>query len=158
MTKTLIIARGWPGSGKSTAVETHGATCVDHLSFTGRLLFAICSADQYWGYPYKFEPEKLSEAHLYCRLNALVAMKHQAEFIYIDNTNIKKKDYQVYIDLAKEHGYTCQFLMADTPWMQDVDECFKRCVHGVPKEAIKRMKDSFEPDDRFQTTRLPYER
>ena len=151
MNKTLIIARGLPGSGKSTAVETHGATQVDHLSFTGRILFAICSADQYWGQPYNFVPEKLSEAHLYCRLNALVAMKHQAEFVYIDNTNIKRKDYQIYLDLGKQHGYNCLFLVPNTPWAWDVEECTKRTVHKVPKEAIQRMKDSFEEDKEFET-------
>jgi len=158
MTNTLVIARGLPGSGKSTAVETHGALTVDHLEFTGAPLITVCSADFYWGKPYKFDASKLQEAHLYCRLSALVGMKHRSELVYIDNTNIKRKDYQVYIDLAKEYGYNCKLLEANTPWVWDVDECVKRNVHGVPREAIQRMKDNYEIDNEFETIKLPYDK
>jgi len=160
MVKNLIIVRGLPGSGKSTAAETHSAIYVERhfLDWTGQFQPSwYASADEYWGTPYNFVPEKLSEAHLYCRLSTLVGMKHQAENVYVDNTNIKKKDYQVYLDLAAEHGYTCQFLESGTPWAWDVDECTKRNIHKVPREVIQRMKDNYEVDERFPTTRLPYE-
>ena len=159
MPKELIIARGLPGSGKSTAIDLHAATAVESgfLDWTGGSPAAWhASADDYWGYPYTFVPEKLSEAHLYCKLQALVGMKHQAHFVYIDNTNIKCKDYKVYVDMAKEHGYTVKYLESSTPWAWDVDECTKRTIHKVPKEVIQRMKDNFEVDNGAETIRLPY--
>lgn len=152
--KTLVIARGLPGSGKSTAIETHGAL-QDWHDWTGNPpMNWLASADDYWGYPYKFEPALLKEAHQYCQLTAKVGMRWQAMWVYVDNTNIRRKDYQIYIDLAKEFGYYVKFLESITPWAWDVDECFKRCVHNVPKEKIQQMKDNWEIDLEFETIRL----
>ncbi len=160
LSKTLIIARGLPGGGKSTA-------CADYINTHGKsgMLWHVVSADRYFisSNPkhvpvYRWSKDYISCAHLWCKLNAEKAIYvSEVDCLLVDNTNVKRKHYQPYIDLANQYGYTVKLLEPSTPWAWDVDECFRRNVHGVPLETIKRMKEQYEQDDRFETVRLAYE-
>jgi len=156
MVNTLYITRGLPGSGKSSAITKHIALMAvakygDGCPFP---TFKYFEADYYHGSPYNWKQENQSAAHLYCRLSVQAAINNGIEEVYVGNTNIKQKDYQNYIDYATANGYDVKFLMPDTPWAMDVDECFARNVHKVPKETIQRMKDSFEPDYRYPVVKV----
>ena len=155
MSKRLIIARGLPGSGKSTA-------CWNYCEIEQPAKFVMLSTDTFFTCVYtgvyKWVPHLLSEAHEWNKLCCLRTL-HTGGYplVFIDNTNIKRSHYQVYIDLAKTYGYSVGLLESSTPWAWDVDECFKRNAHGVPRGTISRMKAQYEQDDRFETVRLPYE-
>ena len=71
----------------------------------------------------------------------------ETEYIFIDNTNIKYKDFAKYIEFAIKHGYKFTLLESSAPWVKDPEECFKRNTHGVPKEVIKRMLSNFESQE-----------
>ena len=134
--KTLIIMRGLPGSGKSTRALNLQPDRNLH-----------CSADDWFMQDgkYNFDPEKLHLAHGYCARKAELFMQRGATPVVIDNTNIKKRDFKNYLDLAAKYGYEVRYETSSAPWAWDVEECAKRNVHCVPKEVIQRMKDAFQP-------------
>jgi len=68
-------------------------------------------------------------------------MKDGIPCIIVDNTNIKRRDFAAYLALATKYGYTSREEVM-TEW--DVDVCFNRNTHNVPREAIQRMHDNFE--------------
>lgn len=140
--KQLILTRGVPGSGKSFLAkqlkEKHmhdGLTC------------HIFSTDDYWyignGDKYIFDFSKIGVAHRWNQKRVKNAMHNCENVVIVDNTNTTWKEMKKYVDMAKTHGYNVELVEPSTEWKHDVDECFKRNSHGVPKEAIQRMLDRF---------------
>lgn len=150
---TLYITRGLPGSGKSTAIQNMMAKLLEPWENPELTTFppsmAWCEADYYHGTPYNWKAENQADAHLFCRLTIKAHLNNKVNYVFVGNTNIKKKDYQPYIDIALDANYSVVFLTPSTPWAMDVDECFRRNVHKVPRETIQRMKDSYEEDMRY---------
>lgn len=105
----------------------------------------IASADKFFigeDGSYNFDPKLLGQAHKSCKEHAERLMKTGVDVV-IDNTNTTLKERKPHLDLAKRYGYDAKFVVPDTPWAFDVDECTKRNSHGVPREAIQQMKDRF---------------
>jgi predicted kinase len=130
-TKTVIIMRGLPGSGKSTAIKS---VKVDKV---------ICSADNFFMVDgeYRFDPSKLPQAHQACLRDFMSSINAQASTIIVDNTNIRLWEYSTYSALAEAYGYKVILIeMAN----KDVPLCAERNTHGVPRDAIQRMKDAWE--------------
>lgn len=163
--KTVIIMRGWPGSGKSTLSKaileslTNGCVGVDCHDICR---VHIASADKWHVNPltgkYEWKPENVSFAHHACRYKFSEAVSCGKTLLIVDNTNIRKKDYEYYVDVAQKHGYKVFQAIPNNPGMWDIDECFKRNVHNVPRETIQRMRDSFEDDPELERLILPSER
>lgn len=132
----MYILRGLPGSGKSTFVSLAAKTYV-------------CSADHYYmvGDKYLFDRNVIGDAHKMCRFKADAACKANFPEVIIDNTNTTWKEVRPYVEIADKYGYKVIFVTPRTARCNDVDECFKRNVHGVPKEAIQAMKDRWQDND-----------
>lgn len=122
-----IILRGLPGSGKSTFGIHVGAW--------------ICSADLYFykGDEYVFDRSLLPKAHEACWQRFCKYIDENRPDVLLDNTNTTKKEYQRYVDYAKEHGYNVVILTVETDLTDE--ELAKRNVHGVPVETIRRMRE-----------------
>ena len=140
VSKQLIVLRGIPGSGKSTLA--------DELVNEIFILHSYCwlSTDDlfYVNGKYTFDKDKL---HLFHQTNIArcdLAMQAGIEYIFIDNTNITFKEMEPYIKLAIKYGYSVKLEESNTPWKFDVEECFKRNEHNVPKETIQKMVDRWE--------------
>lgn len=133
MNKTIYILRGISGSGKSYFIGLFQNPCV-------------CSADHYYmvGKHYLFDKNVIYDAHKMCKFKAEAACKAGLEAIYIDNTNTTWKEIRPYVELANKYDYKVIFITPNTPWCNDVEECFKRNTHNVPKEAIQAMKDRWQ--------------
>lgn len=124
--KTLTLVRGLPGSAKTTLARD----LAPHANF---------AADDYFTDKegvYHFDASKIRAAHEYCQRRTRIAMQGEEKVIAVHNTFSKKWEAQPYFRLAEEFGYSvfvveCQNDFGNT--------------HGVPKEAIKRMKDRWEP-------------
>ena len=134
MNKKLYIVRGLPGSGKSKFAEA----LVGHD-------FLVCEADKYFMVDgeYKFDGSKLKEAHESCRNLVETYMKDSLvndQFyreIAVSNTFTQEWEMQAYIDLAKQYGY-----MVFTVIVENRHGGVNQ--HGVPDEALTRMRDRFE--------------
>lgn len=151
----LILARGCPGSGKSTLVKS----LQEHFKCD------ICSADNWFlkptfyngaitGIKYDFDKTQLHIAHKNCQTFAEALMVANSvhktssrSLIIIDNTNIDWKSCKPYVELAIKYGYDVLLLEPNTPWKNDIDELTKRNIHQVPKETIERMMKNYQSND-----------
>ena len=132
MSKTLIILRGLPGTGKSSFAEFMWSSSV------------VCEADQYFYDEqgnYNFDISKLGEAHRWCQSQVEEAMKPQdynkyGSEIVVSNTSTTEKELQPYLDLAEEFGYTVVSLIVE-------NRHGSRSVHNVPDETLEKMRSRF---------------
>lgn len=141
--KTLIVYRGLPGSGKS---HHHAAHYPDAT---------VCSADDYFVGPdgiYRFRPQELGRAHAWCQVRAVQAMANGIPCVVVDNTHVRYWEFSIYLALAEGFGYQVRYEVLFDAGLSD-EELAQRNRHGVPKEAIARMRAAFEPADVFPSVR-----
>jgi predicted kinase len=150
--KRMIIMRGLPGSGKSTTARkaARGAK--------------ILSTDDFFmrGGKYNFDPSKIVKAHQWNQKRAEKALAKGVPSVVIDNTNVQLWEMKAYVEMAQKYGYDVEFKAAKSSWAWDVEELAKRNTHGVPLEAIKRMKSGFQSIgtatvDKVLAARAPWE-
>lgn len=150
--RTLIIMRGWPGSGKSTRAQ----------QLADRHNGQIFSTDDYFidkDGVYKFDPEKIVEAHLWNiqRCNDYIK-NHDDCYVVVDNTNILREHMLPYLEIAEK--YNCE-VRQDIPVgcrvvfysrnerlfvEKRLHEHYLRNKHGVPEKTIVQMYESWEND------------
>jgi tRNA uridine 5-carbamoylmethylation protein Kti12 len=145
LTRTVLIGRGLPGSGKSTRARK----LVEGYRARG-LSVVVCSSDDFFVCPgcsgYHWSKDKLHFAHTWCRNKFEAALEAGTNVVIVDNTNVTVRECRPYVMFAEVFGYAVRFLEPETPWAFDVDELAKRNVHKVPREAIERMLARWEPD------------
>lgn len=130
----LYIMIGLPGSGKSHKART---LVPGH---------SIVSADHYWSsFNISFDHTKLPEAHRHCQAACRLLMRRRVRAIVVDNTNLTRSARETYLQMAKYFHYEAVFVLPDTDWAWDVDECAVRTIHNVPRDHIQSMKDRYEP-------------
>lgn len=114
MTKHLFILRGIPGAGRTTLAHIMAPA-------------AVASADDYFilGGEYKYDRDKLPEAHAYCFSRISDFMRSGVERVAVYNTFVNPKRLEQYIQLAKRYGYWYHILHVQGD---------ARCsVHNVPE-------------------------
>lgn len=130
MSKTLLLLRGLPGSGKSTLSKTIGA-----ITFEADMFFME-------GNEYKFNPTKLKEAHAWCQNQVEMTMKNstknfETSRIVVSNTFTQEWEMQPYYDLAKKYGYEVFSIIVE-------NRHGGTNVHNVPEDKLELMKNRFE--------------
>lgn len=124
--RQLILYRGLPGSGKTTAARQKcGEACA--------------SADDYFERPdgsYDFDPTLLSAAHGAClaRTRALMGAGHPR--VGVHNTFTQAWEMAPYVAAAREYGYDLRVVHCTGEFGS---------VHGVPEDTIARMRERWEP-------------
>jgi len=129
---TLHIVRGLPGSGKTT--------------LAARLTKDSYCADDYFTAPddtYHFNASKLPEAHAQCQACVKAAMLRKLPIIAVHNTFTQAWEIAPYLELARENDYSVVFHSLFDGGLSDA-ELAQRNVHGVPAEAIARMRARWE--------------
>lgn len=134
--------QGIPGSGKSTLAKVI-ADKNDAIIF---------STDDFWYVRhehetiYEHDASRLGEAHRWNQLRCLQEMNSKdGGNIVIDNTNIKRKDAQVYFTLANLFQYDIQVVRVEIP----VDVAIARQSNRppdrqIPEYVIYRMHETME--------------
>jgi NEDD4-binding protein 2 len=140
MSKTLIIMRGLPGSGKSTRARELQEKGVIH------------STDTYFTNPltgeYKFDFEKTKEYHQNNLEDAIESMEAGISPVIIDNTNTQRWEFQKYLDAAEEFGYDVKIETLDpTNYSEDFTKELaerQKKTHNVPEQVIIDMLKRWE--------------
>lgn len=164
----LYIMRGCPGSGKSHLAQRLTTTPEQIISADQW----FSPTDNYQEYRANWAVEKLFAAHNWCKSKVREALQRGVSPIVLDNTNIKRRDFMPYIDMAKQYRYLYEVRESDSPWwlqikellldplanQQQLDIWAERLAegfehegkvikngHGVPSSAIKRMLYQMQP-------------
>ena len=127
--KELFLLRGLPGSGKSTLAKSLNGVHVE--------------ADQFFmvGDEYRFDANKLKEAHNYCLTRTksymyIFSSSDEQERIVVSNTFTQEWEMKPYFELAERYGYIVYSLIVENRH-GGVNQ------HGVPAEKLEQMKNRF---------------
>ena len=123
--RKLILARGLPGSGKTTFAESICKT--------------VYSADQFFETAdgtYNFDANKLGVAHAMCQKNTELAMARGEETICVANTFTTTRELKPYFDLAEKYGYIVFSVIVE-------NRHGGINVHNVPEETMEKMRNRF---------------
>lgn len=148
--KRLIVMRGLPGSGKSTKAKQLGENGI------------ILSTDDFWDVAgeYKYDKERIAEAHQWNQQRAKQFMQHGETLIVIDNTNVNAYEMKPYVQMAQRFGYDIEFAESDAPWKNDIDQLMERGTHNVPRETYEEMQAAWMKNpnvDDILSSKSPWE-
>jgi predicted kinase len=163
----LYILRGCAGSGKSFRAKE----LVEDKNniFSADKWFS--ATDDYEEYRKNWAPDKLHAAHSWCKGNLSAAMQKGVTPVAVDNTNVLRRDFMPYFDLANQYQYLAVVEESQSPWWLEIRELLKEKTevkeieqwakklaegfdyngikikngHGVPEAAILRMLMRFQP-------------
>lgn len=140
---SLVIVRGLPGSGKSTAIMKLRDMLYKYYA-AGEADVHHYEADMFFMNPqtgkYEFDRRKLQEAHEWClerTLSALSFTGGMKRWVFVGNTFVSAKEIMRYYESAEK--FATVFIL----------ECSGDygSVHDVPKETIDRMRRRFVSKD-----------
>jgi len=137
ISKTMLIMRGLPGSGKSYLVKqikTKYPQCVS------------CSADDFFmqNGEYIFKSGQIKDAHAYSQSTCEEYCRNGESLIVVDNTNIKRWELSAYLNFALKYRYLVLLVEPKTPWKFDLQQLVYRNKHSVNSDIIKRRLQEYE--------------
>ena len=124
--KELFLLRGLPGSGKSTLAKS-----ISEVHYEADMYFVDANGN------YNFDATLLKDAHNWCQTITRMAMEYSTPKIVVSNTFTQEWEMEAYLELAELHGYTVYSIVVENRH-NGVNN------HGVPEEALTRMKNRFE--------------
>jgi len=124
MERNLIIARGLPGSGKSTFAEM--------------ICNTVISADDFFmkNGKYVFDASKLPLAHQMCQNTVHANMEAGLAKICVANTFTSEWEMAPYFEMAKKYGYRVFTVIVE-------NRHGGTNVHDVPAAVLQKQKDRF---------------
>lgn len=141
-TKILVLMQGISGSGKTTEAQK----LVRHCKQEGiPCVYASADVLRTSHGKYTFNAEENAKLHRKVQGLAASAMRHGVPFVIVDNTNIKRRDVQPYLDLADKYDYAVSVRRIDT----DVETAKKRNAtrpvdRRIPDEVIDKQAREME--------------
>ena len=122
-----VIVRGLPGSGKST-LAARLATEHRYLHLEADQHFVVDGV-------YRFDPARVADAHAVVARDALDAMQASRRVV-VANTHVRLWEMAAIVGAAQLAGKSLCFVECTGVWGN---------IHGVPEDAIARMKTRWEP-------------
>ncbi len=129
MNKSLILVRGVPGCGKTTF--SYLIESFKDIVISTDMFFEDKDGN------YKYDADKIGEAHGWCLDHTELNMKEGINKIIINNTFTREYEMALYYDLAKKYEYQVFSVIVENRH-GGVN------VHGVPDNTVQAMKDRFE--------------
>ena len=126
----LYLVRGLSGSGKSTAGRNMDAVLLE--------------TDMFWKNNGGFNPQRLQEAHEWCRTEVEVLLG-DGESVVVANTFSTYQEMHPYFELARTFGIPITVFDLYDGGLSD-EELFARNLHGVPLHTIKNMRKRWQHD------------
>lgn len=133
---SCIIMRGISGSGKSTWIKQNIPT------------YTVVSADLFFYDSfgsYNYDPRKIGEAHEFSKCKFIEALENN-ENVVVDNTNIRRWEYKLYLKLALLFQYQTKIIQIIPSSFYDISKIAKRNTHNVPEEIVGKMSATWEND------------
>jgi len=121
----IILIRGLPGSGKTTMAKEYAAQGYVH-----------CEADHFFERDgeYHYDATQIRMAHADCVRRVMRALD-EGRSVVVSNTFSQRWEMLPYQQLAGEYDAELRIIEAKGTWQN---------VHGVPEEAIERMRARWE--------------
>jgi len=137
ISRTMMIMRGLPGSGKSYLVKQIKQKYPQCVS---------CSADDFFMLTgeYVFNVAQLKDAHAYSQSTCEEYCRNGESLIVVDNTNIKRWEMSAYLKMAEKYRYLVILVEPKTPWKFDLQQLVSRNKHGVQTDIIRRRLQEYE--------------
>ena len=137
-----IVMRGLPGSGKSSVSkrvqELMQGLNLQVVRICTDEILEMCEGGYHWdGY-------KMPLYHGVAHKISYLATKNDVPVIILDNTNMKKKEYEGYVIDARQKGYSIWEYTIGGFSEEDIENSFNRNSHSVPMEAIRRMAARYQ--------------
>jgi hypothetical protein len=126
----LYLIRGISGSGKTTYAKQLMKQDPSLSHYEADMFF-------YKNGDYVFNPALLKDAHLWCK-NKTEEDLSNGKSVIVSNTFTQKWEIDPYIQLGKKYGAEIIIKKATGNYQN---------VHGVPPEALERMKSRWEDLD-----------
>jgi predicted kinase len=127
----LKLIRGWSGSGKTTKAE-------ELIKKYPEKRYVLFEADMFFVNPetgvYEFDARKLHRAHEWCQNETRRALA-VGKNVLVANTFTRKWEAEAYFEMAKKHNAEVTVINCTGNYAN---------THGVPEEAVQRMKDRWE--------------
>jgi predicted kinase len=127
MEKNLVLLRGLPNSGKSTAAKLFNKS----PHFEADMFFMDANGD------YQFDITKIKDAHNWCKNSVMDAMKKEYPLIVVSNTFTQEWEMDVYYKMAEKLGYRVTSMIVE-------NRHGGKNEHGVPDDKLETMKNRFE--------------
>lgn len=125
MNKKCFVLRGCSGAGKSTLA----------LELARGDENKVFEADKYLceNGEYIWSPERVSNAHVFCYLAFNDALIDGKTPLVVSNTNTSEREFQRYIDLARDFGYQVFSLVVE-------NRADTKDIHNVPEDTLKKQE------------------
>ena len=135
--RSLMLFRGLPGSGKTTMARAFVKGLNTSLLPWERITTAHFEADDFFCKTgkYCYEPALVHAAHLECLLKTQRAMQEGTQIIVVANTFVRLWELDPYHKLAIRYNYPVQEIIVTGNFPNQ---------HGVPVESIARMQRHFQ--------------
>ena len=130
MTKTLLLLRGVPGSGKSSLAKI----------LSEKNSYPVFSIDDFFTDAqgkYQFDYKQNHVAYAQCQQRTEEAMQKELEKIIVDNTFVFDWEIEPYFKLAKKYDYTVFSMVVEKHHNH-------KNIHEISNADIEKMAAKFK--------------